>query len=57
MGVGAKMEINVIHKEMTDEEIYQNLKKVDDKSPFMNADEWKKLRKIQLKKEGKKWSI
>jgi len=48
-------EFNVIHKKMIDEEIYQLLKK-QKLSIFMKADKWKKLRLIELKKEGKNWS-
>lgn len=52
------MEINMIHKKMTDEQQYQNLKKYNREQPglFMDADEWKRLRLIQLSKEGKIWS-
>ena len=47
--------INIIHKEVTDEEMYQALKR--NKNPFfMKADVWKKLRLQQLKKEGLIWS-
>ena len=45
----------VKHKEQTDEETYQMLKKNKDKD-LMNAEEWKKKRLSQLKKEGKQWS-
>lgn len=48
--------INVTHKEMTDEETYQNLRKLKGQDGFMNAKTWKLKRLIQLKKEGKKWS-
>lgn len=52
------MEINLIHKEQTDEQVYQNLKKLYKKSPnpFMNPEKWKKLRLKVLKKEGRLWS-
>ena len=49
------MEINLTHQDMTDEEIYQNLKK--NKNPsLMDADKWKGLRKQELKKKGLVWS-
>jgi hypothetical protein len=50
------MEKNVNHKEKTDEETYLSLKKIKNSSDFMDAEKWKKLRLIQLKKEGKNWS-
>ena len=45
-------------EEQTDEETYQILKKWHKENPqeFMNPKKWKKLRLIQLKKEGKTWS-
>jgi hypothetical protein len=43
------------HEEMTDEEVYQMLKENCNPN-YMDADEWKKLRLIQLKKDGKSWS-
>jgi len=49
-------EIDLSHKEMTDEEIFQLLKKYKHKPDLMDAKLWKKLRLKQLKKEGKKWS-
>ena len=52
------MKINVIHKEMTDEEEYQKLKEDYKKYPrlFMKPSEWKRLRLIELKKQGLVWS-
>jgi len=48
--------MNLIHKEMTDEEIYQNLK--SSHNPIlMDSEKWKKLRMKILSKEGKVWSI
>lgn len=38
---------------MTDEETYQHLKDNDD---LMNAEEWKKLRLVELKRIGLNWS-
>lgn len=49
------MEINLIHKEMTDQECYENIRNNPDKFG-MPAEEWKKKRLKQLKKEGKNWS-
>jgi len=53
-----EMEINVIHKKQTDEEDYENVKKLHKQYPdiFMNHNEWKRLRLIEIKKEGKVWS-
>lgn len=36
-------EINVIHKEQTDKEAYENVKELHKKNPdiFMNPNEWK----------------
>lgn len=49
------MKINLIHKDLTDEEIYKNLKR--NKNPIlMDANKWKKLRLKELKKEGEIWS-
>jgi hypothetical protein len=49
--------INVFHKELTDEEAYKNIKKISKQSDsFMNPEEWKNLRLIELKREGKVWS-
>ena len=45
-----------IYKEITDEEQYQQLKKIKDED-LMSADEWKKKRLVQLKKEGRNWRI
>lgn len=52
------MEINIIHKKQTDEEAYENIKKLHKNIPdvFMNPDEWKKLRLVEIRKEGKVWS-
>lgn len=47
---------NIYHEKQTDEETYQMLKKNKGKGGLMNADEWKKLRIIELNKEGKKWT-
>ena len=48
-------ELNLIHQGMTDEEIYQNLRK--NKNPvFMSAGEWKRERMKELKKQGLIWS-
>ena len=44
------------HKSMTDEEVYQHLKNNKDNKSFMDADEWKALRLVQLGKEGRVWS-
>jgi hypothetical protein len=37
------MKINIIHKEQTDEESYENVKRLHEKYPdiVMNPDEWK----------------
>jgi hypothetical protein len=53
-----KMEINIIHKKQTDEEAYENVKKLHNQYPdiFMNPEEWKKLRLVEIRKEGKVWS-
>lgn len=48
--------INLGHKEMTDEEMYQELKKNKNKEFIMGAEEWKKKRLKELKREGKLWS-
>jgi hypothetical protein len=42
---------------MTDEETYLTLKELEEQGliPYLNTEEWKKLRLIQLKKEGKAW--
>lgn len=45
----------VKHRKQTDEETYQMLKRKKDKD-LMDAEQWKRLRLKQLKKEGKKWS-
>ena len=50
--------INMSHKEQTDEESYQNIKKMYKKHPnvIMKPHVWKKTRLKILKKEGKLWS-
>jgi len=53
------MEITIKNnRNKTDEEVYQNLQKLCKKHPnvFLSPNQWKKLRKIELKKEGKAWS-
>ena len=52
------MKMNIIHKEQTDEETYENIKKLHKQYPdvFMNSKEWKKLRLVEIRKEGKVWS-
>lgn len=54
----AKKIINLIYKELTDEECYQNIKKLHLESPelIMKPKEWKRRRLIEIKKEGKIWS-
>ncbi len=49
---------HVKHRELTDEEVYIKLKEDYKMFPdeLMNPNKWKKLRLIQLKKEGKVWS-
>ena len=51
-------EFNLIHKKQTDKKAYENAKKLHKKYPnvFMNPKEWKRLRLIEIKKEGKVWS-
>lgn len=49
------MKIRLIHKDITDEEVYQFLKKAKNKS-LMNAEEWKKLRLKELKRLGLNWA-
>lgn len=49
--------IRMMHEEQTDEEEYQMLKKNKEDKNLMDAEEWKKNRLIQLKKEGKVWSL
>lgn len=53
---GMNEKINLTHKEMTDEEIYQSIKNHQDVFT-MSAKEWKKRRLIELKKEGKNWGV
>lgn len=48
-------EKRVVFKDQTDEEVYQQLKKSSLDS-LMDAEEWKKLRIIELKRKGKVWS-
>jgi len=50
--------MKLIFDEMTDEETYQNLKKLHKQypEPFMNPKEWKRLRLIELRHEGRLWS-
>lgn len=52
------MNINLEHKEMTDEECYQNIKEMHKLCPneVMDPEEWKKQRLEWLKREGKNWS-
>lgn len=47
--------INVECMSMTDEDIYKNLKN-HPSIELMNAEKWKRLREIELRKEGKAWS-
>ena len=47
--------LRLIYKSITDEECYQNLKRVSN-SVFMNAESRKKLRLIELNKMGLVWS-
>jgi len=45
------------HREITDEEEYNNIKKLSKSSDVITKpEEWKKQRLLQLKKEGKSWS-
>jgi len=46
---------NVLNEKKTDEEVYQMLKE-NRNEDFMDADEWKKLRLIELSKNGEVWS-
>ena len=50
-----KFETNITHKSMSDEEVYQALKKTTD-NVYMDADEWKELRLKVLKEENKEWT-
>lgn len=49
--------INLIHKDMTDSECLENVKKMYKENPkfVMEPKLWKNLRLKQLKNEGKKW--
>ena len=40
----------------TDEEVYRDLKRLKGDPDLMDAEEWKKKRLKQLKKEGRNWS-
>ena len=57
-GLGTKMEINLIHKEQTDKEAYENVEILHNLYPneTMTPKEWKRKRLLQLNKEGKVWS-
>jgi len=48
----------ILHKEITDEEVYNNLKKIYKKNQesLMSPKEWKRKRLIELKRIGKVWS-
>lgn len=46
----------VRHEAMTDEEIYQKLKEEQTYEGVMKAEEWKKRRMKELRKEGRNWS-
>jgi len=50
--------INSIHKEMTDDESYENQKLLYKSNPsaFLSPKEWKKRRLLVLQKEGRVWS-
>ena len=50
--------ITINHKKQTDEEQYKEIKKLNKQNPdvFMNADEWKRKRLIEIKKSGLRWS-
>ena len=50
--------MKLYHKSLTDEEQYKNIKEWNKTSPgvFMDADEWKRRRLLQLSKEGRIWS-
>ena len=52
------VEIKLKHEEMTDKEIYKNLKVTHKLNPklFMSPEKWKRERLVQLGKEGKVWS-
>ena len=52
------MNINLIHKKQTDEDCYENIKKLHKQHPdiFINPNEWKILRMIKIREEGKVWS-
>jgi len=51
--------INCAHKEMTNQEQYEYIKKINKERPgvFMNADEWKRLTEIENRKRGRNWTI
>lgn len=51
-------EMNITHKELTDEECFQNVKQMHKENPdiVMQPDEWKKQRLIVLQKKGLLWS-
>ena len=55
---GNRMKINLIHKDMTDEKCYQNIKKTYNKYPnlIIEPKEWKDKRLKELRKQGKLWS-
>ena len=46
----------IAHEEKTDEQTYQELLKNTNSEDFTSAEEWKKQRLKQLKREGKVWS-
>ncbi len=50
--------MDIKHKEQTDKETYENLKKLHKESPevFMNPIKWKALRLKEIKKNGGVWS-
>jgi len=50
--------INVIQKEMTDQEVLENVKELHEKLPctIMSPEKWKRLRLKELKRMGKTWS-
>lgn len=53
------MVINLQHEEQSDQESYENIKKLNQKYPgmFMDAEEWKKERlKINRLEENKRFS-
>lgn len=50
--------INICHKDMTDEECYENIKHLYEQDPhtFMAPEVWRKKRLVVLEEERKIWS-